>query len=149
MEIILKQQVENLGKPGERLSVSNGYARNFLLPKGLAIQATKSNIAQLEHEMRLIEQRKQKEIKDAEKIGNKIRSLSCVLKRKAGEQDKLFGSVTSIDIANALKEHGVDIDRRLIQLEEPIKELGTHKVPIEVHPQVVVELKVKVQKENE
>ena len=149
MEIILKQQVENLGKPGERLSVSNGYARNFLLPKGLAIQATKSNIAQLEHEMRLIEQRKQKEIKDAEKIGNKIRSLSCVLKRKVGEQDKLFGSVTSIDIANALKEHGVDIDRKLIQLEEPIKELGTHKVPIEVHPQVVVELKVKVQKENE
>ncbi len=149
MEIILKQQVENLGKPGDRLSVSNGYARNFLLPKGLAIQATKSNIAQLEHEMRLIEQQKQKEIKDAEKIGNKIRSLSCVLKRKAGEQDKLFGSVTSIDIANALKEHGVDIDRRLIQLEEPIKELGTHKVPIEVHPQVVVELKVKVQKENE
>lgn len=149
MEIILKQQVENLGKPGDRLSVSNGYARNFLLPKGLAIQATKSNIAQLDHEMRLIEQQKQKEIKDAEKIGNKIRSLSCVLKRKAGEQDKLFGSVTSIDIANALKEHGVDIDRRLIQLEEPIKELGTHKVPIEVHPQVVVELKVKVQKENE
>ena len=149
MEIILKQQVENLGKPGDRLSVSNGYARNFLLPKGLAIQATKSNIAQLEHEMRLIEQQKQKEIKDAEKIGNKIRSLSCVLKRKAGEQDKLFGSVTSIDIANALKEHGVDIDRRLIQLEEPIKELGTHKVPIEVHPQVVVELKIKVQKENE
>ena len=147
MEIILKQQVENLGKPGERLSVSNGYARNFLLPKGLAIQATKSNIAQLEHEMRLIEQRKQKEIKDAEKIGNKIRSLSCVLKRKVGEQDKLFGSVTSIDIANALKEHGVDIDRKLIQLEEPIKELGTHKVPIEVHPQVVVELKVKVQGE--
>ena len=115
MEIILKQQVENLGKPGDRLSVSNGYARNFLLPKGLAIQATKSNIAQLDHEMRLIEQQKQKEIKDAEKIGNKIRSLSCVLKRKAGEQDKLFGSVTSIDIANALKEHGVDIDRRLIQ----------------------------------
>lgn len=149
MEIILKQQVENLGKPGERLSVSNGYARNFLLPKGLAIQATKSNIAQLEHEMRLIEQRKQKEVKDAEKIGNKIRSLSCILKRKAGEQDKLFGSVTSMDIANALKEHGVDIDRKLIQLEEPIKELGTHKVPIEVHPQVVVELKVKVQKENE
>ena len=149
MEIILKQQVENLGKPGDRLSVSNGYARNFLLPNGLAIQATKSNIAQLEHEMRLIEQRKLKEVKDAEKIGNKIRSLSCALKRKVGEQDKLFGSVTSIDIANALKEHGIEIDRKMIQLEEPIKELGTHKVPIEVHPQVVVELKVKVQKENE
>ena len=147
MEIILKQQVENLGKPGDRLSVSNGYARNFLLPNGLAIQATKSNIARLEHEMRLIEQRKQKEIKDAEKIGNKIRSLSCVLKRKVGEQDKLFGSVTSIDIANALKEQGVEIDRKLILLEEPIKALGTYKVPIELHPQVVTELKVKVQGE--
>ena len=147
MEVILKQQVENLGKPGERVSVSNGYARNFLLPKGLAIQATKSNVAQLEHEMRLIEQQKQKEIKDAEKIGNKIRSLSCVLKRKVGEQDKLFGSVTSIDIANALKEHGIEIDRKMIQLEEPIKELGTHKIPIELHPQVVAELKVKVQGE--
>ncbi|GAK53671.1 50S ribosomal protein L9 [Candidatus Moduliflexus flocculans] len=147
MEIILKQQVENLGKPGDRVSVSNGYARNFLLPKGMAIQATKSNLAQLEHEMRLIEQQKQKEIKDAEKIGNKIRSLSCVLKRKVGEQDKLFGSVTSIDIANALKEHGIEIDRKMIQLEEPIKELGTHKIPIELHPQVVVELKVKVQGE--
>ncbi len=149
MEIILKEQVENLGKPGDRLSVSNGYARNFLLPKGLAIQANKSNLAQLEHELRLIEQRKQKEVKDAEKIGNKIRSLSCVLKRKSGEQDKLFGSVTSIDIANVLKEHGIEIDRKMIQLEEPIKALGTHKVPIEIHPQVVVELKVKVQKENE
>ena len=147
MEIILKQQVENLGKPGDRVSVSNGYARNFLLPKGMAIQATKSNLAQLEHEMRLIEQQKQKEIKDAEKIGNKIRSLSCVLKRKVGEQDKLFGSVTSIDIANALKEHGIEIDRKMIQLAEPIKELGTHKIPIELHPQVVVELKVKVQGE--
>ena len=147
MEIILKQQVENLGKPGDRLSVSNGYARNFLLPNGLAIQATKSNIAQLEHEMRLIEQRKLKEVKDAEKIGNKIRSLSCALKRKVGEQDKLFGSVTSIDIANALKEHGIEIDRKMIQLEEPIKAIGTYKVPIELHPQVVVELKVKVQGE--
>jgi len=147
MEIILKQQVENLGKAGDRVSVSNGYARNFLLPKGFAIQATKSNIAQLEHEMRLIEQQKQKEMKEAEKIGNKIRSLSCVLKRKVGEQDKLFGSVTSIDIANVLKEYGVDIDRKMIQLEEPIKVLGTHKVPIELHPQVVVELKVKVQGE--
>lgn len=148
MEIILKQAVENLGNPGDRVNVSNGYARNFLFPKGFAIQASKANIAQLEHEQRLIAQRKQREVKDAEKIGNKIRSLSCILKRQSGEEDKLFGSVTSIDIAAFLTENGIEIDRRKIQLEEPIKSLGTHRVPIEVHPDVVVELKVKVQKEN-
>jgi large subunit ribosomal protein L9 len=148
MEIILKQPVEKLGEEGDRLNVSNGYARNYLLPKGLAIQATKQNIAVLEREKNLVEQRKQKEIKSAEKIAKKIRSLSCVLKRQTGEQDKLFGSVTSIDIANFLKEHGIEIDRKKIQLKEPIKALGTQRVPIDVHPDVTVELKVKIQKEG-
>lgn len=148
MEIILKQAVEKLGNAGDRLKVSNGYARNYLIPKGLAVQATKQNIAALEHEKSMLEQRKRKGLKGAEKIANKIRSLSCVVKRQAGEQDKLFGSVTSIDIANFLKEQGVEIDRKKIQLGEPIKSLGTHRVPIEVHPELKVELKVKVQKQE-
>ncbi len=148
MEIILKEAVEKLGKPGERVTVSNGYARNYLFPKGLAIQATKQNVAALEHEKMVVEQRKNKELKTAEKLGNKIRSLSCVLKRQVGEQDKLFGSVTSMDVANFLKEQGIEIDRKQIHFEEPIKELGTHRVPIQVHPEVIVELKIKVQKEG-
>ncbi len=148
MELILKQPFEKLGNIGERVKVSNGYARNYLIPKGLAIEATKQNIAALEREQNLIEQRKKKKLMSAEKIANKIRSLSCVLKRQAGEQDKLFGSVTSIDIADFLKGQGVEIDRKKIQLEEPIRTLGTQRVPIKVHPDITVELKVKIQKEG-
>ena len=148
MEVILKQAVEKLGEEGERVNVANGYARNYLLPKGLAIKATKHNVAILQHEKNVIEQREKKEIKSAQKIANKIRSLSCVLKRQVGEKDKLFGSVTSNDIAEFLQENGVKIDRRKIQLEEPIKTLGTVRVPIKVHTEVTVELKVKIQKEG-
>jgi large subunit ribosomal protein L9 len=148
MEIILKDKVEKLGGPGDQVKVSDGYARNFLIPKGLAVQATKQNVARLEHEKNVIAQRKQKELKGAEKLANKIRSLSCVLKRKVGEQDKLFGSVTSIDLATFLQESKVEIDRKHILLEEPIRELGTHKVTIQVHPEVSTELKVKIQKEG-
>ena len=148
MQIILKQSVEKLGEAGEQVKVSDGYARNYLIPKGFAVKADKQHIAMLEHERSLIEHRKKKDMKGAEKIANKIRSLSCVLKRQSGEQDKLFGSVTSIDIAAFLKEQGVEIDRKKIQLDEPIKSLGTHKVPIHVHPEMVVELKVKVQQEQ-
>ncbi len=148
MEVILKDAVEKLGGLGDQVKVSNGYARNFLIPKGLAVQATKQNVARLEHEKNLIAQRKQKELKSAEKIGNKIRSLSCVLKRKVGDQDKLFGSVTSIDLAGFLQKNGIEIDRKHILLAEPIRELGTQKVTVQVHPEVSIELKVKIQKEG-
>ncbi len=148
MEIILKHPVEKLGDAGEQVTVSNGYARNYLIPQGFAVKATRQNVAILEHEKNMIQQRKKKELKGAEKVANKIRSLSCVLKRQSGDQEKLFGSVTSIDIANVLKEQGIDIDRKKIQLDEPIKSLGTHKIPIHVHPEMTVELKVKVQKEQ-
>lgn len=148
MDVILKKSIEKLGEQGERVTVSNGYARNYLIPKGFAIQATKQNIAVLEHEKSLIEQQKKKEVKAAEKIANKIRSLSCVMKRQAGDQEKLFGSVTSMDIASFLKDNGIEIDRKKIQLEEPIKALGTYRVPISVHSEVTVDLKVKIQKED-
>jgi len=148
MEVILKQTVEKLGEEGERVNVANGYARNYLLPKGLAIKSTKQNITVLQHEKNIIEHRREKEIKGAQKIANKIRSLSCVIKRQVGEKNKLFGSVTSNDIANFLQEQGVVIDRKKIQLDEPIKALGTKRVPIKVHPEVIVELKVKIQTEE-
>jgi large subunit ribosomal protein L9 len=148
MEVILKQAIEKLGEEGEQVNVANGYARNYLLPKGLAVKATKQNIAILQHEKNVIEQKEKKEIKGAQKIANKIRSLSCVLKRQVGEKDKLFGSVTSNDIADFLRENGVEIDRKKIQLEEPIKSLGTTRVPIKIHPEITVELKIKVQKEE-
>jgi large subunit ribosomal protein L9 len=148
MEVILKQAVEKLGEEGARVNVANGYARNYLLPKGLAIKATKQNIAALQHEKNVLEQRQKRAIKGAQRIANKIRSLACVLKRQVGEKDKLFGSVTSNDITNFLQEHGIEIDRKQIQLEEPIKALGTTRVPIKLHPEVIVDLKVKVQKEE-
>jgi len=146
MEVILKESIDKLGEAGTKVKVANGYARNFLLPKGLAIQATKSNLAMLRHEKTIIEQREQKQAYDAQKMANKIRSLSCVIKRQAGEHDKLFGSVTSHDIADFLIESGIKIDRKKVHLEEPIKSLGVHRIPIKVHPEIVAELKVKVQK---
>jgi large subunit ribosomal protein L9 len=148
MEIILKQAVEKLGEAGERVNVANGYARNYLLPKGLAVKATEQNLAILQHEKDVLEQQHKKELKKVEKIANKIRSLSCVFKRQAGEQNKLFGSVTSSDIADFLQAQGIEIDRKTIQLEEPLKTLGTHRVPIKVHPEITVDLKVKIQQEE-
>jgi large subunit ribosomal protein L9 len=147
MEVILKETVEKLGEAGAQVKVADGFARNFLLPKGLALKATKSNLARLRHEKNLINQREHKELQDAQKIANKIRSLSCVMKRQAGEQEKLFGSVTSHDIADFLAASGIEIDRKKIHLEEPIKALGVHRVPIKIHPEVTAELKIKVLKD--
>ncbi len=147
MEVILKESVDKLGEAGTKVKVADGYARNFLLPKGLAMKATKNNMAMLRHEKAMIDQRDQKQIHDAQKIANKIRSLSCIMKRQAGEHDKLFGSVTSHDVADFLIESGIKIDRKKVHLEEPIRSLGVHRVPIKVHPEIIAELKVKVQKE--
>lgn len=148
MEVILKQAVEKVGEEGARVTVANGYARNYLLPKGFAVKATEKNIAILQHEKGIVEQKQKKEVAAAQKIANKIKSLSCVFKRQAGEQDKLFGSVTSHDIAEFLEKQKIEIDRKKIQLDEPIKALGTVRVPIKLHPEVTVELKVKVQKDE-
>ena len=149
MEVILKQTIEKLGEEGARVNVANGYARNYLLPKGLAVKATEQNMAILQHEKTTVEQRQKKEIDAAQKIANKIRSLVCIFKRQAAEQEKLFGSVTSHDIAEFLQKQGIEIDRKKIELEEPIKTLGTVRVPIKLHSEVIVEVKVKIQKEEE
>lgn len=147
MQVILKEDLKNLGKVGEIVNVKDGYARNYLLPKGLAINATTKNMKALEHEKRTIIERARKVSNDAQTLASRISEISVTITAKAGEEDKLFGSVTSIDIANALKAKGVEIDKRKIILDEPIKRLGLHNVHIKLHPEVTAELKVDVIRE--
>lgn len=146
MQVILKAHVEKLGDEGELVVVTNGYARNYLIPRKLAIQATDKNRRALEHEKRMTIDLDAKEKKEAEKLAGELANLSCTITMQAGENDRLFGSVTSLDIAAALEEQGVEIDRRKIVLDEPIKELGVFTVPAKVHADVTAEIKVWVVK---
>jgi large subunit ribosomal protein L9 len=147
MKIILKEDVKNLGKRGEEVTVAAGYGRNFLLPKDLAVLATAKHMKQLNHQRKLMEDRNKKELKGAQDFAEKLAKIICTLKRKSGEEGKLFGSVTSMDIAEHLKEVGIDIDRKKIHLEEPLKSLGTFRVQIKLHSEVSVDLKVTIEKE--
>jgi len=146
MQVILREDVEKLGRAGDVLHVSNGYGRNYLIPKGLAIEATTKNIKALEHEKRLIENKKRKERIDAEALAKRISETSVTIPMQAGEEDKLFGSVTAMDITEALAKEGISIDKRNLLLEEPIKRLGIYTVNIKIHPDVIAELKVWVVK---
>jgi len=148
MQVILKQTIENLGNQWDQVKVADGYARNYLIPKGLAMEATPQNLELLKQSKQKEEKKKRKEIEGAEQLAKKIRSLSCVIARQAGEGDKLFGSVTTMDLAHFLEENKIEVDRKKIELEEPIKALGVYKVPIRLHPEVTAELKVKVVKEE-
>ena len=147
MKVILKQSVEDLGKAGDLLAVADGYARNYLVPRRLAVQATPSNLASYEAEkqQRLLRQNKEK--RAAETLAKELEKVSCTAAVPVGEEDKMFGSVTSQTIAELLKEKGYDIDRRKILLEEPIKALGVYTVPIHLHSEIEVKIKVWVVKE--
>ena len=147
MRVLLVQAVENLGEIGDVVEVANGYGRNFLIPRGLAIAATARNKRQLEHEQHLREHRVARARQDAEVFAGELQAVACRFTRKAGEEGKLFGSVTAIDIAEKLKEAGVEVDRRRIQLDQPIKSLGEFAVPVRLRPEVVAELKVLVEPE--
>lgn len=144
MEVILKENVENLGKEGDLVEVADGYARNYLVPKQIAVVATDKNRHILEHEKRVEEQEELKEQRVAEKLLSQISNITCTIPMRAGENDRLFGSVTSAHIASALEEQGVEIERNSIQLEEHIKELGVFLVPIKLHKDITAELKVVV-----
>ncbi|MEK6690830.1 MAG: 50S ribosomal protein L9 [Nitrospirota bacterium] len=146
MQVILRKNIEKLGAAGDMIEVSNGYGRNYLLPRGLAIEATPRNIKTIEHEKILISERKKSEIRDAEEIKKKISEISVTIAMQAGEEDKLFGAVTTMDIEEALSKEGISIDKRNIFLEEPIKRLGIYNVNVKVHPEVMTELKVWVVK---
>jgi large subunit ribosomal protein L9 len=144
MKVILMKEVGNLGEVGDVVEVADGYGRNYLLPRGLAVAATAKNKRQIEHEKLLREHRVARAKKDAETLAERLQAVACRFTRKAGDEGRLFGSVTSMDIAEQLKEAGVDIDRRRIQLEQPIKSLGEFKVPVRLQADVTSAVKVAV-----
>jgi len=147
INIILKENVEGLGIIGDLVSVKPGYARNYLVPKGLAMVADERNIKELEHQKRQLQRKREKVTKDAEAIKARIEQQRCEFSQRASEEGKLFGSVTSMDLEAKLQDAGIEIDRKKIQLVEPIKTLGEHLVSIKLDAGVVAELKVLVNAE--
>jgi large subunit ribosomal protein L9 len=148
MKVILKEDIPKLGRMGKTVQVARGYGRNYLIPQGKAIQATSKNMKALEHERMLIQRKADLARKEAEGLAGKIRGLTLTLTRKVVEEDKLYGSVSVSDISQALEEAGVEIERKLIKLDEPIKSLGEFKVSIKVYHDVTAELTVQVVKED-
>ena len=144
MKVILKENIETLGQIGDIVKVAPGYARNYLLPKGLAIEATVKNAKALEHTKRQLAYKKNKALEAAKNLVAKLEALVIELTHQAGEEGKLFGSVTNMEIAAFLKDNGFDVDRKKIVLAEPIKQLGEYTVPVKIHPEVAATLKVKV-----
>jgi large subunit ribosomal protein L9 len=148
MKLILREDVENLGKGGDLVDVKPGYGRNFLLPRGLAVAANPKNVRELEHQKSVASAKAAKLKASAQAVAKRLAETPVVLRRKAGEQDKLFGSVTAIDIAEALAARGLQLDRRSFDLPEPIKTLGDFEVPVKLHHEVVGKAKVKVEAET-
>jgi len=142
MEVILRQAVDNLGHTGDIVKVSAGYARNFLLPRGLAYEATPGNKKRLEQERARLEAAESERRGKAQDLAGRLEQVSLTFSARVGEEGKLFGSITSADIAEKLAEQGLTIDRRQIELDEPIKTLGLTNVPVRLHSQVKPELKV-------
>jgi large subunit ribosomal protein L9 len=147
MDVILRQDVEKLGSAGELVSVKDGYARNFLLPKGLAYPASEGNRRRLEAEARQREKKAGAHLEGAREMAARLEGVSLTFAMKAGEGDKLFGSVTAADVADRLHAEGFAIDKKAVDLHEPIKALGVYKVPIRVHHEVKPEVRVWVVKE--
>ncbi len=147
MKIILRQDMPNLGVAGEIVKVKPGYARNFLIPKGMALQATDANMRRYESEKKQLSWKIEQEKRKAEELAKLLENVSCTITVQVGEEDKLFGSVTSQNIAEALETQGHKIDKRKILLDEPIKSLGIYSVPIKLHSEVEAKVKVWVVKE--
>jgi large subunit ribosomal protein L9 len=147
VKLILREDVENLGRGGDVVDVKPGYGRNFLLPRGLAVAANTRNLREIEHQKAVATAKAAKLKASAEAVAKRLAETPITLKRKAGEQDKLFGSVTAIDIAEALSARGLQLDRRSIDLPEPIKTVGDFEVPVKLHHDVVGKAKVKVEAE--
>ncbi len=146
MQIILTEEVKGVGRAGEIVAVKDGYGRNYLIPKKLAVPATTTNLKALDHEKKVIADRQGKLKREADKVAKGIEALSCSIPCQVGEEGKLFGSVTTIDIEKFLKENGFAIERKNIHLEEPIKSLGEFTVEIKLHQDVKANLKVSVVK---
>ena len=148
MEVILRTHVENLGKRGEIVKVADGYARNYLLPRKLALPATEGNKKHVERERKIVETREAEEKGQADAIASRLASVDITIARRVGETDQLYGSVTGGDIADYLKTKGFEIDKRKLILPEPIKSIGDHNVPLKLHREVTVPLVVHVVKEG-
>ena len=147
MKVILKKDFESAGKEGDIVVVKDGYARNFLIPKGIALKADKSNIKLLEAEKQKAEKKLNKDKKVAENLAEELSGVSCTAAVTVGEEDKVFGSVTTQIIAELLKDKGFEIDRKKIQLDEPIKALGIYTIPIKLYADVEAKIKLWVVKE--
>ena len=143
MEVILREHVDNLGRRGEIVKVADGYARNYLLPRKLALLATDGNKKQIERERVKFDAKEAEEQKVAEAVAERMAGVEVVIARKVGETEALYGSVTSADIAEALAAKGFELDRRKLQLPEPIKKLGEYDVPLKLHRDVTTKVKVK------
>lgn len=148
-KVLLREDVDDLGARGEIVRVRSGYARNYLLPRNLAVEASAGNVRAIEQERAALLKKEAKERSTAEAQSEQMRSLTLEFKRKAGEQGALYGSVTSMDLAEALKERGYEIDRHRIHLREPLKRLGEFTVPVRLHREVSIDLQVKVLPEGE
>ncbi|QSV46101.1 50S ribosomal protein L9 [Geobacter benzoatilyticus] len=146
MKVILKENLENLGHIGDVVKVAPGYARNYLLPKGYAIEATEKNAKALDHAKRQLEYKRNKVLEQAKAFAARIESLTLSIVHQAGEEGKLFGAVTNMELAEQLKAQGIDMDRKKIVLAEPIKQVGEYTASVKVHPDVAATLKVVVSK---
>lgn len=146
MKVILQENLENLGHIGDIVKVAPGYARNYLIPKGFALPANEKNTKAMEHAKRQLEYKKNKVLEQAKAIATKIEAITLSLVHQAGEEGKLFGSVTNMELAEQLKVQGLEIDRKKIALADPIKQLGEYTVVVKIHPEVTANLKVVVSK---
>ncbi len=148
MEVILREHVDNLGRRGEIVKVADGYARNYLLPRKLALLATEGNKKQIEREREKFEAKEADDKKVADAMAERLAAIEIVIARKVGETEALYGSVTTADIAEALAAKGFEVERRRIQLRDPLKQIGEFEVPVRLHREVAARLKVKVVAEN-
>ena len=148
-ELILRENIDHLGRRGEIVKVAAGYARNYLLPRKLALPVTAANRRQVERERVLAEQREAEERQTAQALADRVAAVECEIARRVGEADTLYGSVTNADIAECLAAQALEIDKRQVQLEEPIKQLGEYTVPVRVHRDVTADVTVRVVREGD
>lgn len=149
MKVILIEDVQGTGKKGETVNVRDGYGRNFLVPRGLAVPATEGNVARFENIVRSVSNKKARDTQTAEELKTRLQEITLTVKKKAGDDGRLFGSVTHKDVVEAVKAStGVEIDKKLVRLEEPIKTTGEHTVVIHLQPEVNAEVKIEVAKEE-
>jgi len=147
MKVILKEDVKKIGSMGQIVTIADGFARNYLVPKGLAVEANIKNMKSLEHAKKVIQEKAKKVKASVQDFADRLSKISLVIKAKAGEEGKLFGSVTTMDIAEQLKSKGIEIDKKKISLDEPIKRIGTYAVSVRLHPEVDTQITLQVVEE--